>query len=85
MSHSTVCNTTVSTKKTLRTLASEISPQVACNAACVQRKRSCKHEGEICLCKQLSVGMGTGVWHHQPNLQWTATCVCVMVALREVL
>ena len=45
----------------------EISTQVACNAACVQVKRSCKQEGEICVCKQSRVGMG--VCHHQPNIQ----------------
>ena len=27
-----------------------ISTQIVCNAACVQGKRSCKHEREMCLC-----------------------------------
>ena len=46
----------------------EISAQVACNAACVQGKYSCKCEREmhhkvyVCLCKQSRVGMSVCVY-----------------------
>ena len=43
----------------------EISTQVACNAACVQGKRSCKHEGEICVCAS--------------NEAWIWVWVCVII------
>ena len=41
----------------------EISTPVACNAACVQEKRSCKRESEICVV--------------QRNQTWVWVCVCV--------
>ena len=71
MSHSTVCNTTVSNKKTRRTL--EISTPVVCNAACVQRKRSCKREGETCVCAT------------NQARAWVCVCVCVCVCLSSSL
>ena len=49
MSHSTVHNAIVSTKKTHST-PGETSTQVVCNAACVQGKRSCKREREMYAC-----------------------------------
>ena len=42
MSHTTVCNKTISTRRIVHT--GEISTQVACNAAAVQRRRSCDCE-----------------------------------------
>ena len=65
MSHSTVCNTTVSTQKTSRTLVKYVAMPVACNAACVQGKRSCKRQREICVCAS-----------HQA---WAWVRVCVII------
>ena len=80
MSHSTVCNMTVSTKKAH---TGEISTPVTCNAACVQEKHSCKREGKIRVCASNQawawVWVCVCVCHHQTNLQYTATCVCVCV------
>ena len=45
----------------------EISTQVACNAACVQGKRSCKHEVEICVCAS--------------NQAWALVWVCAIINL----
>ena len=57
--------------------------QVACKAACVQGKRSCKREGEMCLCQQSSVGMGMGVCmcassiNKSPVYSYLCVCECV--------
>ena len=70
MSHSTVCNRTVSTKKTRRT--GELRKPVTCNAACVQGKRSCKREWEIC------VFASNQAW------AWVWVCVCVCVTIKQI-
>ena len=62
-----------------------------CNAACVQRKRSCKCEGEICVSANNQVG--ARVWVYicvcviikQISSTQLLVCVCVIEALLEVL
>ena len=46
-----------------------ISTQVACNAACVQEKRSRKHEREMCVCVC--------------NQMWVWVCECVSVIINQ--
>ena len=78
MSLSTVCYMTVCTKNSSHT--SEISTQVACNTECVQGKRSCKHEGKICVCKRCSVDMGVCMCvcpASSLSRQQLLVCVCV--------
>ena len=68
VSHSTVCTTMVSTKKTHPTLMIQVCSCVY--AACVSGKCSCKCEREMCVCAS--------------NQAWVCVCVCVSSIINKI-
>ena len=67
MSHSTICNTTVSTKKPRPTLVKKVRKLRVTLYTCkgnapVIVNKDMRHEEYVCLCKQSSVDMGMSVY-----------------------
>ena len=78
MSHSTVCNKTISTSHT-----GEINTQVVCNNACVQGKRTCKHEGEIYVCASNAARIWVWVCVSSSTKSPVDSYLCVCVCYRS--